>query len=209
MNIPYYRNLEMNKIYEIFCDKENKLIINTNYIDLNNRKKKLKNIIKAKYRWLNDIEYNNFYKSIIQKEKDLYLKIKKKYISHRYRAKIIKLFYDGDIDNNNFISIDEFKILMIRFNISDQSKQLFKDADTNGDDDLSIDEFINFFTINNTLLEKLDEILEYKFEIKKRLDKRNILFKNFPGSPIKNFHGSYRPSLANLRSPNYIRKKIL
>lgn len=39
MNIPYYRILEMNKIYEVFYDEENKLIIKTNYIDLNERKK--------------------------------------------------------------------------------------------------------------------------------------------------------------------------
>jgi hypothetical protein len=72
---------------------------------------------------------------------------------------------------------------MIRFNISDfeQIKKMFKDADTNDDGDLSIDEFIDFLTTNKNLLEKLDENLECNFEIKKRLDKRNILFKNFPG----------------------------
>ena len=209
MNIPYYRILEMNKIYEVFYDEENKLLISSNFIDLNERKKKLKNIIKAKYKWLNDNEYNNFYKSIKQKEIDFYLKFIKKGISSKYKDKIIKLFCDGDINNDNYISIDEFKMLMIRFNISnyEEIKQMFEDADTNSDGDLSIDEFIDYLTLNNSLLEKLDEILECKFEIKKRLDKRNILFKNFPGSPLKQFT-SWRPSLANLRSPNSIKREI-
>jgi len=209
MNIPYYRILEMNKIYEVFCDEENKLIFRSNYIDLNERKKKLKNIIKTKYKWLNDNEYNIFYKSIKQKEIDLYLEFKKKKISIKYRDKIIKLFCYGDTNNDNSISINEFKILMIRFNIYDYEKikQIFKDADTNDDGDLSIDEFIDYLTLNKTLLEKLDKILDCKFEIKKRLDKRNILFKNFPGSPQKNIQ-LWRPCLANLRSPNSIKREI-
>ena len=209
MNIPYYRISEMNKIYEVFCDEENKLSISSNSIDLKERKKKLKKIIKTKYKWLNDNEYNIFYKTIKEKEIDLYLKLKKKKILTKYRDKIIKLFCDGDINNDNYISIDEFKMLMIRFNISnyEEIKQMFEDADRNSDGDLSIDEFIDYLTLNNSLLEKLDEILECKFEIKKRLDKRNILFKNFPGSPLKQFT-SWRPSLANLRSLNSIKKEI-
>ena len=87
------------------------------------------------------------------------------------------------------------------------SKKMFEDADTNDDGDLSIDEFIDYLTLNNSLLEKLDEILECKFEIKKRLDKRNILFKNFSGSPLKQFT-SWRPSLGNLRSPKSNKRKI-
>lgn len=206
MKQPYYRTLEMNKLYEAFCHEENG---SYNLIDLNERKKKLKYIIKAKFRWLNDNEFNNFYKTIKEKELDLYLQFKKKQISSTYREKIIKLFCSGDDNNDNLISIDEFKMLMIRFNISnyEQIKKMFKNADTNDDGDLSIDEFIDFLTINNSLLEKLDEILECKFEVKKRLDRRNILFKNFPGSPLKHF-GSWRPSLANLRSPNSIKREI-
>jgi len=189
MNIPYYRILEMNKIYEVFYDEENKLSVSSNFIDLNERKKKLKKIIKIKYKWLNDIEYNNFYKSIKQKEIDLYLKLKKKEISSKYKDKIIKLFCDGDISNYEEI------------------KQMFEDADRNSDGDLSIDEFIDYLTLNNGLLEKLDEIIECKFEIKRRLDKRNLLFKNFPGSPLKSI-GSWRPSLANLRSLKSINMEI-
>lgn len=112
MNIPYYRILEMNKIYEVFCDEENKLSISSNFIDLNERKKKLKKIIKIKYKWLNDNEYNNFYKSIKKKEIDLYLKFKKKEISSKYREKIIKLFCNGDTNNyttNSFIFIFKSK----------------------------------------------------------------------------------------------------
>ena len=205
MNIPYYRVLEMEKLYIAFCDEEN----NCNYLNLNERKIKIKNIIKAKYIWLTNNEFNNFYKTIKEKEIDLYLQFQKKEISKKYKNKIIKLFCNEDNNNNNLISIDEFKMIMIRFNISDyeQIKQMFEDADTNDDGDLSIDEFIDFLILNNSLLEKLDQILECKHEVKKRLDKRNILFKNFPGSPLKNI-GSWRPSLANLRSPNSIKKQI-
>lgn len=209
MKQPYYRILEMNKIYEVFCDEENKLLIKSNYVDINERKRKLKNIIKAKFRWLNDNEFNNFYKTIKNKEIDLYLTFKKKQISSKYREKIIKLFCSTDINNDNLISIDEFKMIMIKLNIADHDeiKKMFLHADINNDGDLSIDEFIDFLTINSSLLEKLDEILEFKLEINTRLDKRNILFKNFPGSPLKNIN-SWRPSLANLRSPNSIKREI-
>jgi Ca2+-binding EF-hand superfamily protein len=206
MNIPYYRILEMNKLYEAFCHDENN---SYKIIDLNERKKKLKTIIKTKYKWLNDNEYNNFYKTIKEKEIDLYLEFKKKEISNKYREKIIKLFCVSDSNNNNLINIDEFKMIMIRFNINDynQIKKMFKNADINNDGDLSIDEFIEFLAKNNNLLQDIDTILDCKFELKKRLDKRNILFKNFPGSPIKLWN-SWRPCLANLRTPRSIQKQI-
>ena len=43
MKQPYYRTLEMNKLYEAFCHEENG---SSNLIDLNERKKKLITFIK-------------------------------------------------------------------------------------------------------------------------------------------------------------------
>ena len=62
-----------------------------------------------------------------------------------------------------------------------------------------------FLSKNDTIAEKLKEILDYKFEVNKKLDKRIILFKDFPGSPVKN---CWRPSLSNLNSMEIIKKYI-
>ena len=53
-------------------------------------------------------------------------------------------------------------------------------------------------------MEKIELIIDNKNEYYKQLDRWNLLFKDFPGSPLKN----WRPSLANLRSPNSIKKGL-
>jgi hypothetical protein len=84
-------------------------------------------------------------------------------------------------------------------------KDLFNKADLNGDGILTIDEFMMFLSKNDFIAEKLKEILDYKFEVKKKHDKRTLLFKDFPGSPLKN---NWRPSLSNLNSMEFIKKHI-
>ncbi len=83
--------------------------------------------------------------------------------------------------------------------------EMFKEADLNGDSQISIDEFIIFLAKNDELTEKLKSILDCKFELKKRNDKRTLLFNNFPGSPLKM---NWRPSLSNLNPMEFIRNNI-
>jgi len=82
---------------------------------------------------------------------------------------------------------------------------MFKEADLNGDSQISIDEFIIFLAKNDELTEKLKSILDCKFELKKRNDKRTLLFNNFPGSPLK---VNWRPSLSSLNPMEFIRNNI-
>jgi len=82
---------------------------------------------------------------------------------------------------------------------------MFKEADLNGDSKISIDEFIIFLAKNDELTEKLKSILDCKFELKKRNDKRTLLFNNFPGSPLKI---NWRPSLSNLNRMEFIKNII-
>ena len=58
-------------------------------------------------------------------------------------------------------------------------QDLFNKADLNNDGVLTIDEFMIFLSKNDTIAEKLKEILDYKFEVKKKHDKRTLLFKIF------------------------------
>ena len=108
---------------------------------------------------------------------------------------------------NNVLDIDEFKMLMLKFHISDYNniQEMFNEADLNGDGILTIDEFMMFLSKNDSIAEKLKEILDYKFKVKKKHDKRTLLFKDFPGSPLKN---DWRPSLNNLNSMEFIKKHI-
>ena len=52
-------------------------------------------------------------------------------------------------------------------------------------------------TKNENILKKIDMVLEKKFKINLRNDKRTLLFNNFPGSPLKE---NWRPSLSNLNN---------
>ena len=95
---------------------------------------------------------------------------------------------------------------MEKFKIYDLNivNTMFSHADTNNDNILSIDEFITFLCNNNKLLDKMDTIIKSKSDYNIKNDKRNILFKDFPGSP--NINNKWRPCLYNLRSPNTIKK---
>lgn len=196
-SIPKHRIREIKKLYNIFCDEETSK-------DIITRKLNFKNVIKIRYNWIDNIEYNNIYKLIKEDELKIIFDFKKKIISDKYKNKLIKLFCIIDEDNNNVIDINEFKILMNKFDIYniDIINEMFINADTNNDNILSIDEFIEFLTNNKKLLEKLDIIIKSKIDYNNKNDKRNLLFKDFPGSPNKN---NWRPSLANLRSPKSIK----
>jgi len=100
-------------------------------------------------------------------------------------------------------------MLMLKFHISDYNniQEMFNEADLNGDVLLCIDEFIEFLALKNDLLEKLDTIIDCKQEYNHSIDRRTLLFKDFPGSPLK-LVSNWRPSLANLRSPNSIKKGL-
>ncbi len=202
INIPYFRKKEIKKLYEIFCDEQK---IN----DINIRKKEFYKILKAKFNWINNEEYQEMYKLIKENELTIIFDSKKREISQKYKKNLIKLFCTIDNDNNNVIDINEFKLLMLKFHISDYNniQEMFSQADLNGDGLLCIDEFIEFLIIKNELLERLDEIINCKTEYNRKIDKRTLLFKDFPGSPLKIIN-NWRPNLANIRSPNTVKKSF-
>jgi len=204
MNIPKYRIKEILLLYEIFCDEEFEIRKN---IDLKYRKDKFKNIIKTKYKWIDEKEYKEIYKLIKNKELETFLNKKKIDVSIQYKDKLVKLFCSYDENDDLLLDLDEFKLIILKFNIFDIKNifNLFKEVDLDGNGSIDIEEFITFISKNDTLLEKLDEILDSKFELKKKLDKRTLLFNNFPGSPLKN---TWRPSLYNLNSLEFIKKQI-
>lgn len=203
INIPFYRTREIKKLYEVFCIKQKK------NNDINIRKKEFYKVLKAKFRWINNEEYQEMYKLIKENELTIIFDAKKREISQKYKKNLIKLFCTIDNDNNNLLDLDEFKMFMLKFNIYDYNniQKIFNEADLNGDGVLSIDEFIEFLALNNDLLERLDTIIECKQEYNHSIDKRTLLFKDFPGSPLKLIK-NWRPSLANLRSPNSIKKGL-
>lgn len=204
MNIPKYRIKEILLLYEIFCDEEFEI---TKNIDLKYRKDKFKNIIKSKYKWVDEKEYKEIYKLIKSKELETFLNKKKIDVSYQYKDKLVKLFCNYDGNDDLLLDLDEFKLIIIKFNIFDINniENLFKEVDLDGNGSIDIEEFITFISKNDTLLEKLDQILDSKFELKKKLDKRTLLFNNFPGSPLKH---NWRPSLHNLNSLEFIKKQI-
>ena len=204
MNIPKYRVKEILSLYKIFCDEELKI---TKNIDLKCRKKNFKNIIKSKYKWVDDKEYKEIYKLIKIKELDLFLNQKKMEISLKYKDKLIKLFCNYDKNDDLRLDLDEFKLILLKFNFFDINDidNIFNEVDLDNNGNIDIEEFLLFISKNNILLEKIDEILNSKFQIKKRLDKRTILFNNYPGSPLKY---NWRPSLYNLNSLEFIKKQI-
>jgi hypothetical protein len=128
-------------------------------------------------------------------------------ISLKYKDKLIKLFCNYDKNDDLRLDLDEFKLILLKFNFFDINDidNIFNEVDLDNNGNIDIEEFLLFISKNNILLEKIDEILNSKFQIKKRLDKRTILFNNYPGSPLKY---NWRPSLYNLNSLEFIKKQI-
>ena len=199
--IPDYRMKEIMKLYPIFNDKF------SNEYNLDYRKTEFKKIIKMKYKWFTNSEYNYIYKLIKENEYNHILNFKKIEIEQKYKSDLIKLFIKFDDNDNNSIDIDEFKAILSKINFFTDEKiyEMFKEADLNGDSQISIDEFIIFLAKNDELTEKLNTVLDCKYQLKKRNDKRTLLFNNFPGSPLK---VNWRPSLSSLNPMEFIRNNI-
>ena len=197
--IPKYRIDKIMKIYDVFYNENKK------NVDLKDRKRKLKMIIKSYYNWLTDDEYNYIYSLIKMKEIDVIIEDKKLVIERKYKDDIIKLFGRLDSDGSDSIDFIEFKNVFSQIELEKDVETIFKDADINGDNEITIDEFIIFIAKNNNILKKLENVLEKKFKLKLRNDKRTILFNNFPGSPLKI---NWRPSLSNLNNLNDIKKNM-
>ena len=199
--IPNYRIKEIMKLYTIFNDKF------SNEYNLEYRKSEFKKIIKLKYKWFTNSDYNYIYKLIKENEYNHILNFKKIEIEQKYKSDLIKLFIKFDDNDNNSIDIDEFKSILSKVNCFSEEKiyEMFKEADLNHDSQISIDEFILFLANNDELTEKLKTVLDCKYELKKKTDKRTLLFNNFPGSPLKT---NWRPSLSNLNPLDCIKNNI-
>lgn len=139
------------------------------------------------------------------REIDVIIEDKKLVIERKYKNDIIKLFGRLDSDNSDSIDFIEFKKVFSQIELEKDVETIFKDADINRDNEITIDEFIIFVAKNNDILKKLDNVLQNKFKLKLRNDKRTILFNNFPGSPLKI---NWRPSLSNLNNLNDIKKNM-
>lgn len=201
MIIPLYRIKELKSIYHIYCDQSSEILPIK-------RKKELYKIIKSKYKWFSSQEYNVFYSQIETEEIERYLKYQQSNFSQKYKKLICKLFSSMDQNNDLAIDLSEFQSIIIKLNLGNQNQitKIFNKFDTNKDGVMDIDEFINFLVQNESIIQQLDQILNYKFEQNKNNDIRNLLFNNFPGSPIKS---NWRPSLFNVRSLNYIKEKLI
>jgi Ca2+-binding EF-hand superfamily protein len=114
------------------------------------------------------------------REIDVIIADKKIVIERKYKNDIIKLFGKLDSDNSDSIDFTEFKNIFSQIELEKDIETIFKDADINRDNRLTIDEFIIFIAKNNDIFKKLDNVLEMKFKLKLKNDKRTILFNNFP-----------------------------
>lgn len=201
MLIPLYRQKELQSIYNIYCNETKEVLPIT-------RKKELYKVIKAKYKWFNYMEYNSFYTIIKPQEVKRYLEYQKSNFSQEYKDLICKFFSSTDQNNDLTIDLVEFQNALIILNIYDlnQINDLFNKFDINNDGFLSIDEFITLLLQHKIILEKLDLILNYKFEQHKNNEMRNLIFDNFPGSPNTS---NWRPSLSNIRSLDFIKAQII
>lgn len=199
MKMPKHLVDEIMKIYDIFYDE------NKSNIDLTDRKCKLKKYIKSYYSWLSVEEYNYIYDLIKSKEIDVLIENQKIVIERKYKDDIIKLFGKFDSNNNGSINLLEFKKIFSLMELDKDIEKIFKDADLNNDNEITIDEFIIFIAKNDDIFKKLENILDIKFRLKLKTDKRTILFNNFPGSPLKT---AWRPSLSNLNNLNDIKKNM-
>ena len=200
--IPLYRLNEIKKLYSIYYDQ------NKNLHDLKIRKSNFFKIVQLKYKWLTFDEYNKIYNENLKKtELEFIINFKKIQIEEKFKKQIIKLFCFLDTNNDNCIDLNEFQLILLKLNIYNycEIKDFFKEADLNGDGILTIDEFMIFLCKNDKIIENLNNVLEYKHEIKKKHDKRTLLFNDFPGSPLKN---DWRPSLSNLNSMEFIKKHL-
>lgn len=205
-SVPEHRVKEILKLYEVFCDIYTN---SSNYIDLEERKEHFKKIVKLKYSWFSNDEYKLIYNLIKENEYSIFIDFKKIQIEKEYKSHLIKLFSTFDKDNNHSIDINEFKFIMKKYNIfkeneeNEEIENIFKKADLNNDGALSIEEFLYFLAKNEFITQKLNDIIDCKFENKRQNDKRTILFTDFPGSPLenrKNFTDTiWRPSLSNLK----------
>ena len=116
--VPKYRFDEIKIFYEIFC----KNTIISEKFNLYERKKKFKKLIKCKYNWVTNEEYEIMYSGIKEKELEKYINIKKIEIEKKYKQKIIGLFCSLDKNNNNILNLEEFKYVMYKLNIFDREE---------------------------------------------------------------------------------------
>ena len=202
IQIPNYRINELKKSYQIFFSEN--IVPDGKVINLNERKTNFKKIVKIQYHWFTNEEYEELYKLIQPQEVDYYLKCKEKMVNTKYKQQIIKLFCKFDCNNDNVLDLNEFKSIMKKFKIK-EIENIFNKMDTNDDKLISIDEFINYLVKDVALFNKLDEVLEYKFQMNKMIDKRTIIFKDFPGSPNNK---NWRPSLSQVNPFDKIKQKI-
>lgn len=205
--IPNYRIEEIKLFYEIFCmNKENQL----SEFNLKERKIKFRQLIKCKYTWILNNEFEEMYSIIKENELEKFINLKKIEIEKKYKEKIIKLFCKLDQNNDLVLNLDEFKIVMYKLNIynKDEIEKKFKEIDKNNDNLLSIEEFIDFLSKNKNIFDKIEDILNYQSIKYKNFNKNNIIFKDYPNSPDK-ISKNWTPSLSKLNKSDVIEKMIL
>lgn len=159
--------------------------------------------MRIKYPWVTNEEYKNIYTTYILKhENDIHLNFKKQDILEKYSDNIKDCF----LKYTDKLNIDDFNYILVKLKLFNekQIENLFVKFDINNDNYLSFDEFITFLAENENVTKCLIDIFKFKYNDIKEKDKRFLLFKDFPGSPLKL---KWRPSLSNLRSPNSIKNK--
>jgi len=173
------------------------------------RMQKFSKILSIYYPWVKKSEKLEMILSIQDKEIKYTNELWKKKITKLYKQDIITLFGYIDIDNSNSINIDEFILAFISSSeyTDTDLRELFKEADQDNNGILDILEFINLISKNPELRNHLETVITnaIKFQTSKKFKKLSILFKDMPNSPIKK---NWRPSLANIKSPNSIKQEL-